>query len=441
MGKDRRFEKRYIKGKRKYMSSVKSIWSAAITISLIFIALSDVTHAIKITEIAYDLEGSDSSREWIEIYNDTSIEVSIDSIFLLEGEVHHKIRSTDSEEILILPGSYAILADNPDSFLTDNPLHIGALFDSSFSLKNISGEELAITNKEKKILHRISYTSSQGANGDGNTLHILSNGEIIAGPPSPGSRYAVHTRRNFPSESASTQNNTEIFIKVTEPLFRNVINHFTAVKLVFGREILQEVRWNLGDGVDALGSGVFHRYTRNGTYLVNISDIYTGNVIATKKLTVVDPNIALMQAGDSLLFVNNSTEDLEVSKWIFLSTFPSKFQFPENSFVQAGGSIVIPVRIRENDRIEIRSPLGKLILKVDLQKKESVNASLPVASTKETKREEDVVAEKEDFTSEIKKSEIKLVLSKNNLWIWLSALLLLLIIALLPLVIENKFKK
>ena len=415
--------------------------SLLFTVFLIFVSFPFSVNAIRITEIAYDLEGSDSSREWVEVYNDTTDTISIDSIFLLEDDVNHKLKPTDPGETSIPPNSYAVIADRPDSFLVDNPVYIGLLFDSSFSLKNISGEELAITNKEKKVLNKVRYTSAQGARGDGNTLHISNTGDIVSGTPSPGSRYSISSRRNSPIVNTEAENKKEIIIKVTEPIFRNVINNFKAVRLDSGREILQEVRWNLGDGIGALGSNIFHGYKRNGTYIVNISDLNTGRLVAKKEVTVTDPTISLMRSDGLLVFTNTGKKSLDISGWVFASTVPSMFQFPAHSSVRAGGSVPISIKTKEDDRVEIRNSGGRLILQVNLfRRKQEVIYSQPISTTAKPKID-NPIPEKEKVSEKSQEKEIKLVLSKNNLWVWFSALVLLLIIALLPLAIESKFKK
>ena len=60
--------------------------------------------AIEITEVSYDLEGSDSLApgEWIEIYNDTASNIEISKIKFLEGGSYFNINEYGSSGIVVL---------------------------------------------------------------------------------------------------------------------------------------------------------------------------------------------------------------------------------------------------------------------------------------------------------------------------------------------------
>ncbi|MFA6339080.1 MAG: lamin tail domain-containing protein [Candidatus Paceibacterota bacterium] len=88
-----------------------------------------------INEIMYDLEGSDTDREWIEVCNNGSDPVDISSWKLFESNSNHTLNKIQGDGI-ISAGGFAIIADNSQKFLVDNPQFSGTLFDSSFSLSN-----------------------------------------------------------------------------------------------------------------------------------------------------------------------------------------------------------------------------------------------------------------------------------------------------------------
>ena len=129
---------------------------------------------IIINEIMYNLPGSDSKREWIEIYNLSDQEIDLTGWKFYEAKTNHSLKLIRGS-VIISSGAYAIIADSADNFLVDHPDFIGTLFDSSFSLSN-SGESLILKNNSLEIINEIFYNVSLGANGNGKTLERKSNG-------------------------------------------------------------------------------------------------------------------------------------------------------------------------------------------------------------------------------------------------------------------------
>ncbi len=147
-------------------------------INLLFICLLvPLSSAADITEIMYDTPGSDTGREWIEIYS--SEEINLSEYKLFEEEVNHRIACNCSG----LFSGYAIIADKPDSFIADNPSYTGFLFDSAFSLRN-SNESISLK-KNDEIIEEAAYSSESGGNGNNNSLQFYA-GKWCEGIPTPG---------------------------------------------------------------------------------------------------------------------------------------------------------------------------------------------------------------------------------------------------------------
>ena len=114
----------------------------------------------------------------------------------------------------LAPGSSAVIADNPAKFKVGWPQFTGTLFDSTFSLLN-TGEPLAIKNSAGEIEDSISYSSAQGAVGDGYSLH-KNGSSFVAALPSPGEfggalRYRPSTPKPLaPATDAKSQGETPI---------------------------------------------------------------------------------------------------------------------------------------------------------------------------------------------------------------------------------------
>jgi hypothetical protein len=139
---------------------------------------------VVITEIMYDLaEGSDSGREWVEVYNAGGTPVALTAWKVFESGTNHKITAVSGGEVLA-PGAYALIADNVEKFKVDVPAFSGQLFDSAFSLSN-DGETIALRDGKLVESDSVSYTN-QIANGTGDSLQRLSSDTFDAGMPTPG---------------------------------------------------------------------------------------------------------------------------------------------------------------------------------------------------------------------------------------------------------------
>ena len=155
-----------------------------IGLSIVLLPLS-VNAEIVISEIMYDLPGSDSGREWIEIQNTGASAADISGWKLFEGNTNHGIATTTEEQsFVLLPGAYAVIADSKEAFRLDWKFFGGLLFDSSFSLSN-TGETIALRDGTLSAIDTVIYTSALGANGDGKTLFRTGN-SFFPGKPTPG---------------------------------------------------------------------------------------------------------------------------------------------------------------------------------------------------------------------------------------------------------------
>ncbi|HEC32797.1 MAG TPA: lamin tail domain-containing protein, partial [Candidatus Kaiserbacteria bacterium] len=106
----------------------------ALTLLFFMLALP-VSAQIVISEVMYDLEGSDSKREWVEIFNSGNDIVSLSGWRFYENDSNHKLTLVQGDES-IKSGEYAIIVNDLSTFLLDWPQFSGTIFDSSFSLSN-----------------------------------------------------------------------------------------------------------------------------------------------------------------------------------------------------------------------------------------------------------------------------------------------------------------
>ena len=155
---------------------------------VVALTLPLLVHAqIVITEIMYDPHGSDSGREWIEVYNESDISISLTHWKLFENDSRHNILSAGTNGI-ITPHSYAVIAENVLKFHAEYPDPDVTLFHSAFSLAN-TGTTIELLDASSTIVDSVSYDSAWGAVGDGNSLQKDPSGNPEFSPhiPTPGS--------------------------------------------------------------------------------------------------------------------------------------------------------------------------------------------------------------------------------------------------------------
>jgi hypothetical protein len=143
---------------------------------------------VVITEIMYDLsEGSDSGREWIEVFNAGSAPVTLTDLSVFENNKNHKITTVTGGAVLA-PAAYAVIADNAAKFSADHPAYAGQLFDSVFSLNN-DGEPIALHDASGAEIDSVTYANSMGGNGTADSLQKtdpIAGAAFSAGIPTPG---------------------------------------------------------------------------------------------------------------------------------------------------------------------------------------------------------------------------------------------------------------
>ncbi len=335
----------------------------------IFLPFQNVLAQVKINEIMYDLPGTDTGREWVELYNETGEAIDISKWVLREAETNHKIEVSQGVSTLS-PYGYAVVADNPAKFLIDNPGFSGTLFDSSFSLSN-TGETLLLKNGDLDI-DTASYTSDMGGL-DGMSLN-REGLTFKSGTPTPGAvNSVVGTVVNSTTTSIATsatptaaanENNAaarsvsggaaqpyvyeqQIFPDAGEnrtvPVGNEVL--FSGSALGVHKESLLNARfvWNFGDGETKEGRMVTHTYRFLGDYIVTL-DVSSGEFSQGDRVLVkvVEPTLFVTQfvSGSTgyTTLENRGTVELDASGF-YLEQGAKRFRLPQKTFIAPHGSI------------------------------------------------------------------------------------------------------
>ena len=152
------------------------------------LALATHAHAaLEVTEIMYNPVGSNTGHQWIEVANTGSdaIDLGAKDIRLFDDKGNHLIKPYAEGDTTLVSGDIAVIAQNPLTFMSDFPSYTGTLMKSAFALT--SSGILGITQTDGVVLTKVSYSSTLGAAGDGNSLQRTQSDEAFKpATPTPG---------------------------------------------------------------------------------------------------------------------------------------------------------------------------------------------------------------------------------------------------------------
>ena len=348
---------------------------------------------LTISEIMYDLSGSDTDREWIEVKNDSGEPVDLTGWKFNDGSNHNLVSPPEKggQGSLVLPsGAYAIFASDAPTFLAeqqtevtviDTVMSLGQRDDQTYTLKIIAADGSEIES--------VSYTTSLGAKGDGSALQRNSSGWIAASPtpglansqtaaPPTEDDLLVGGNQTSPGGApASAGENTVPPPKVT--ISAEAHGDRTAItgsQVVFqgkayGLEgkLIPNARflWNFGDGAVAEGQSVLHTYHAPGVYLAAL-EASSGEYSASDRIrvSVIASPITvkrLIDGPDGQLEISNSAQsDIDLSFWE-LTAGSVTFRLPKNTFITGGGILVLPnintgLEYSQSGKVTLKYPNG-----------------------------------------------------------------------------------
>lgn len=328
----------------------------------------------RITEIMYDLPGTDAGREWIEIENSGSEGISFVKWKLFEASTNHAL-SLFQGNPTTTPNGFAVIADDPAKFLADNPQYSNTLFGSSFSLSN-TGETLELKLDGVSVSQAL-YSSSAGAAGDGSSLQLVG-GAWQAGTPTPGGAAVESTSSSGPAAESGTATSTGHSAPessfhpsssnkggtawtFTPQIYVNALVQphgvagapllFDAVAAGAKKEPIPNARyiWSFGDGGSVEGKKVQHTYHYPATYVVMV-EAASAEWSATdrKEIRITAPELvipAVREGAAGFIEVQNGgKDDIDLSYWM-LRSGPGMFTIPQGTVIAAKKSIPFPAAI------------------------------------------------------------------------------------------------
>lgn len=140
---------------------------------------------VRITEIMYDPSGSDSKREWIEVFNDGGAAVNLSELKFVDKNGHFlnvPPKNGGTGSMFLAGGRYAILASDATTFHTLFP-GVSQVIDTTMSLNNTAAT-IGLT-KNGSGVDAVTYSKTHGAAGDSDSLQ-LQGGVWIHAAPTPG---------------------------------------------------------------------------------------------------------------------------------------------------------------------------------------------------------------------------------------------------------------
>ena len=361
--------------------------------TLFFAHVGSTWAGVIISEIMYDLEGSDSGREWVEIQNDDTV-VDLTGWKFFEGGVNHGLTLIQGD-ISLLQNGFAVIADNAEKFLLDWPGFSGMLFDSVFSLSN-TGETLVLRNAELAAVDSVTYSSEWGANGDGKSLQKNGN-EWIVSLPTAGEQNSEKVAEEevsppLPFDSAQGGQGgagvgSEEGRGGSTPPFSPVLFSAYAGEDKFalaGAEVYFEgqvkgvadglvntVRfsWNFGDGIVGEGKNTKHIFQYPGAYIVNLNvsmGIYSSSDFLKVDVFPAKLIFSEIKPGEWVKLKNDSNKVVDISGFGIQVNDSNIFYFPKNSGFAANSfltldSSTLNIEIPDSGEAKILYPNGKVL--------------------------------------------------------------------------------
>lgn len=354
---------------------------------------------VVISEIMYDVPGTDTGYEWIEVHNTGSVPVDISEWRLRENETEHYLSLESGDNPTLSVGGYAIIASDSAKFLTAQTEFTGLLFDSVFSLGN-QGESLELISGDE-VIDSVYYTPQEAANGTGASLQYVGS-TWIAGVATPGKQNSNVSPTNVESSEASGVSN-EINLNTSnmlpqpvqkkgpfKPYYIGTLSTDTVMlagtpvsidfEMLYYREENKDpitkhggiFVWNMGDGSEFIQDwekDFLYTYTYPGTYVIHIA--YTRSPLAEEPDYVFQKNIVIDAAAVAIGFIdeqggiridNNTGKKADMSHWKIVYG-DSQYIFPKNTFIPSGEQRSIALAIHGFSSLDQKSKKNIALLR------------------------------------------------------------------------------
>ena len=180
----------------------------AVLAVVIFSFLAVPVFSIQVSEIMHNPDGSDAGREWIEVYNNDSVQHNLTGWKVNTDNSDHSLNVPPANggqgSMILEPGGYAIIVQNATAFLL-NYNFTGTVIDSSWSdLSNSENKTIWVKNSTN-IFDNVTYF----AVSEGNTSCLV-NGTFTACLPTPGAANSMQNETG----SSNSENQADVRISL-----------------------------------------------------------------------------------------------------------------------------------------------------------------------------------------------------------------------------------
>ena len=323
--------------------------------------------SVVINEIMYDVPGTDSDREWIEIHNAGTSSIDVSTWKFFEEGSNHSLTVHTGSAVLPSDG-YAMIVDSPEAFLLDWPDYSGTILDSSWSSFTNTGESLTLKDGGGVVINEITYDPLIGAGGDGKSLQLV-DGVWGAFTPTPGLvNQSSPIDENTDNETDTNPSSSNTSVNIPAPVVMSPHVVFDAPLRIpagvwfdidptiydsTGKELFTGVfLWNMGDGnakEDPYNKLTNYMYQYPGTYVVTL-DYYryqferVNDPYASGRITiqVLAPGIEIVSINSdaSITLKNTLSYEVDLGGWI-IRAGNIVFRFPNNTILLSGKTMTI----------------------------------------------------------------------------------------------------
>jgi hypothetical protein len=317
------------------------------------------------SEIMYDPEGSDTKREWVEVFNSGATPIDLNMYYFLENNVYHKLVAQGQS--ILNQGEYAIIVDSIVEVLAEYTGFAGKIFDSAFSLNN-TGETISITDSSKQITHTVTYDSTMGGNNTGQSLQINGQDVITASPTfgttNKTASEPIEQETDESNSSNSSSSDSSGSSGTSSHVQQVPISNYTPsqeFKVSVGRERMTSINapiefradvstgdvspkflWNLGDFTIDKGKKITHIYEHPATYEIVLeakSGEYTA--IDRTQIKVFVPQFQITQGTSTLTIANSLKHEVHIGGFEFVFN-TDVLIVPRNTIIKGGGTLYVP---------------------------------------------------------------------------------------------------
>lgn len=388
----------------------------AITIGLFFF-VPCVYANVEITELMYNVAGSDTDHEWIEVHNTGSDAVDLSTWYTYDTS-HHQLHPETTS--ILGPDVYAVVVQDITKFRGDWPSYTGLIFQSNFASLGNEGDTIKLkdnNDKDGAIADSVTYNASMGANENGDSLQKIG-GAFVGSSPTPGLPNVQSTSSGGGSTSMTASSSTattttekaKAKAKDPEPakITTNIIVDpvvFAGVNFVakdkttgYAKEprLVGKYVWNFGDGTQIVSDRSIpctHQYLYPGEYVLTLAYYESyGNTdpVATDRMTitVVPPSLVVSSVGTLsdpyVELANTSKYEMVLSDWS-LHAGEKIFKIPEGTVLLANKKIKFSPQITGFTYDDIKSFTSSNLSKSTSSDSAVSSTSYPRSSRSNTK--------------------------------------------------------